>query len=117
MSIKETLTQTVQALESEKNQKILEIKQRIIPEKIAPYNESVDSARDKAIMEKREQAEKDIEKIKQHYAEEKLEIEKAAEEDKKKNEDSVVMSETYDVQKKYDKTLFKLKEQIQELEE
>lgn len=117
MSIKMHLEQTVKALETEREKEVAIIKERVTREKIIPYNQEMDIARDKAIAEKQQALNETIVSHQEHFAKEKKEIIEAAEKKKAENATAVITTESYTVTVKYDKAIAKLKAQIDELKE
>ena len=117
MSAKQHILQAIKNIEAEKEQKLIEMKKRIIPEKIIPYNSEIDASRDKAILEKKKKAEQDIEHIKAVYEQEKLQIEEASSIEKINNEKKVIDAETYMLNKQYDDIILELKQYAEEMED
>jgi DNA-directed RNA polymerase len=117
MSIKAHLEQAIKSLEIEREKEVAIIKERVTREKIVPFNQEMDIARDKAIAEKQQALNATIIAHQENFAKEKKEIIEAGEKKKEKNATAVITSEAYSVTVNYDKAIAKLKEQIAELKE
>jgi hypothetical protein len=114
MSIKVHLEQAIKNLEAEREREVAVIKEKATREKIVPFNQEMDMARDKAIAEKQQALNATIVAHQENFTKEKAEIFAAAEKKKNENATSVITTETYTVTVKYDKAIAKLKEQIEE---
>lgn len=117
MSIKVHLEQAVKSLEAEKQTVANAVKEKVTREKIIPYNQEIDIARDKAIAEKQGSLNATIVAHQERFAKEKQEIITAAENKKAENANAVITTETYAVTVEYDKAISKLNEQIADLKE
>lgn len=117
MSIKAHYEQTIKNLEAEKDREVAIIKDKVTREKIIPYNNEMDIARDKAIAEKQTMLNSTILAHQEQFAKEKQEIFAAAEKKKSDNAASVLATETYVVTGKYDKEISHLKERVANLKE
>lgn len=117
MSVKAHLEQTIKALEQEREREVANIKDKVMREKIVPFNQEMDSARDKAIAEKQQALNATILACKDNFEKEKKEIIEAGEKKKEKNANAVITTEAYAVTVTYDKAIAKLKEQIAELKD
>jgi hypothetical protein len=110
------LEQAIKNLEAEREREVAIIKEKATREKIVPFNQEMDIARDKAIAEKQQALNATIVAHQEQFAKEKQEIVAAAEKKKQENANSVITTEAYTVTVKYDKAISKLKEQISENE-
>ena len=117
MSIKAHLETAVKALEAEREREVAIIKDKTTREKIVPYNQELDVARDKAIAEKQSALNATILAHQEQFAKDKKEIIDAAEKKKQENATAVITTEAYTVTCEYDKAIAKLKEQIEELKQ
>lgn len=117
MSIKVHLEQAVKSLEAEKQTVVNAVKEKVTREKILPYNQEIDVARDKAIAEKQANLNATIVAHQERFAKEKQEIITAAENKKAENANAVITTETYTATVEYDKAISKLNEQISALKE
>lgn len=117
MSIKANLEQVIKALEAERAREVAIVKERVTREKIVPYNQEIDVARDKAIAEKQQLLNASIVALQETFAKEKTEIMEAAEKKKAENATSVITTEAYTVTLAYDKAITRLNEQISELKD
>lgn len=117
MSIKAHLEQAIRSLEAEKNTVTNAVKDRVMREKVVPYNQEIDKARDSAIAEKQQLLNATITAQQERFAKEKQEMYDAGEKKKTENANAVITSETYSATVEYDKAISKLKEQIDNLKE
>lgn len=116
MPIKELLLQTIRNLEVEKNTVAASAKDKATKEKIIPYNQEIDKARDLAVAEKQQTLNATILAHQEQFAKDKKEMFEAAERKKADNASAVITSETYAVTVEYDKAIAKLQEQIEHLD-
>ena len=117
MSIKAHLETAVKALEAEREREVAIVKERVTREKILPFNQEMDLARDKAIAEKQQELTKSITAYQEKFAKEREEIIAAGEKKKAENANAVITTEAYTVTVNYDKAISQLKEQIAGLKE
>lgn len=117
MSIKAHLEQAIKSLQTEKQSVANAVKERVTREKILPYNQDIDMARDKAIEEKQANLNATIVAHQEQFAKDKREIIEAAQKKKEENAASVITSETYMATVEYDKAIAKLTEQVAELKD
>lgn len=117
MSVKPYLEQALAAIKKEKEYAINEAKEKINREKIVPYNQDMDCARDEAIAKKQSVLNEEIAVLQNKFAQEKQEIIEAAEKKKTDNANAVIATETYAVTVYYDKVISALEKQITELKE
>ena len=115
--VKAYLEQAIKSIEAEKEQQIAVIKDRIMREKIMPFNAEIDTFRAKALTEIDNELNQKIAVLKQEYEVKKQELVKLGEEKKKANADSVLASELAVVSVKYDNHIAKLTAQIAEIKE
>lgn len=113
--MKARLEQTIREIEVMKNNKVAEIKDRVVREKIAPYNANIDQLRAKALAELEAELNGKIVELKTIYETKKQELVRLGEEDKKANADSILASEVASVIVKYDKMIARLNADIAEL--
>ena len=117
MSVKSHLQQAVKNLEAEKEREAAIIKERVTREKIIPYNQDMDIARDKAIAELQDKLTANITAQQEEFVKQKGVIYDANEKKREKNANSVITTETYTTTVMYDKAITKLNEQIAELKD
>jgi metal-dependent hydrolase (beta-lactamase superfamily II) len=117
MSIKSNYEQIIKNLEAEREREVASIKDKVMREKIVPFNQEMDIARDKAVAEKQQELNNDVAAMQEKFTKEKQEIFAAAEKKKADNAASVLATETYVVTGKYDKEISNLKERVANLEE
>lgn len=116
MNIKAYLQQAIAGIQSDKDRELVALKEKITREKILPFNQDIDSARDTAIKEKQAMLEANISALQQQFAKEKQEIIAAAEQKKSDNAASVLASETYAVSAVYENSIAELNKQIEQLD-
>lgn len=117
MSIKAHLEQAVRSLEAEKQTVANAKKEQVTREKIVPFNQEIDRAREQAIAERQQALNATILAQQEQFAKEKQEMIEAGEKKKAEYANSVITTETYSATVDYDKAITKLNEQISELEE
>lgn len=117
MSIKVQLEQAIRGLEAEKQTIANTTKEKVTREKIVPFNQEIDKARDGAIAEKQQALNASILALQERFAKEKQEIFEAGEKKKADNATSVITAEVYAVTVEYDKNIAKLNDQIANLKE
>lgn len=115
--IKAYLEQAVKSIEVEREKQVSIIKDRVVREKIAPYNAEVDNYRAKALTEIDNELNAKIVELKAEYEAKKAELIKLGEEKKKANAESVLASELAVVTVEFDSAISKLNAQIAEIKE
>lgn len=115
--IKAYLEQAIRAIEADKERKVSEVKDRVMREKIAPFNVEVDNYRAKALTEIDNEYNAKVAELKQAYEVKKQELVRLGEEKKKQNAESILASELAVVTVEYDAHIAKLTAQIAEIEE
>ncbi len=117
MSIRAQLEQAVRGLEAEKQTIANATKEKVTREKIAPFNQEIDKARDNAIAEKQQALNSAIMALQEKFAKEKQEIYDAGEKKKAENATAVITSEIYAATVEYDKHIVKLNDQLSNLKD
>jgi hypothetical protein len=117
MSIKAIYEQAIRSLEAERQTVANAKKEQVTREKIIPFNQEIDRAREQAIAERQQALNATIVAQQEHFAKEKQEMIEAAEKKKAENANAVITTETYAVTVEYDKAISKLNEQIADLKE
>lgn len=115
--IKPYFEQLIKQIEMEKEKETAPIKDRLIREKISPYNADIDTARAKALAETDNKYNIQIAELKKKCEEEKQQLIKLGEDNKKANMETVFATELVVYTAKYDKEIAKLKAQLAEIEE
>ena len=115
MSVETHLEQAIRNLEAENATVADATKDRVMREKIIPYNQEIDEARDNAVAERQATLNATIAAQQESFEKEKQQMFEAAEKKKSDNMNAVIASETYAVTVEYDKAISKLKEQIANL--
>lgn len=103
--IKQHIEQTINNIRSEKEQAIRIAEQRAIQEKIMPYNADIDEKRDKAVQQLTTEFNANVKALQEDFDKKKNEIIVSCEEDKKKNQQTVIATETALISMEYDKTI------------
>ena len=116
MAIKAHLEQTIKALEAERDREVSLVKDRVMREKIVPFNQDIDVAREKAIAELQSTLNGKIVALQESFAKDRQALVDAGEKKKQDNASMVLATETSVVTIAYDKAICKLKEQIAELD-
>ena len=117
MSIKLHLEQAIKSLEAEKEREANIVKDKVMKEKIIPFNQEIDIAREKAIAELQSSLNSTILAHQEKFAKDKQIMIEAGEKKKQENAAMVLATETSVVTIKYDKAIAKLKEQIEDINE
>lgn len=115
--MKSILEQAVKSIEAKRDSEIAIIKDRVLREKVAPYNAEVDSYRAKALTEIDNELATKIAELKATYEAKKADLVKIGEEKKKANADSVLAAELAVITIKYDGEIAKLNAQIADIKE
>lgn len=115
--IKAHVEQLIKTLEMEKEKEISVAKDRLVREKIAPYNAEIDSSRAKALTEVDTELNVRISSLRQEYERKKQELIALGEEKKKSNAETVFATELSVLTVKYDREINKLRTQLAEIEE
>lgn len=115
--VKDFLVQAVKSIEAERDRQVAVVKDRIVREKIAPYNANVDQLRASALAEIENELNGKILELRQTYEARKQDLVRMGEEDKKKNAESVLATELALVTVDYDAHIAKLNAQIAEIKD
>lgn len=114
--VKEYLEQAVKNIEMEKERQVSAVRERIMREKIIPYNADVDQSRAKALAELDNELNTKFLELRQAYDLKKQELVRLSEENKKENAEKLVATELAVLTIEYDKAIAKLNSQIAEIE-
>lgn len=117
MSIKTYIEEAIKKIEAERDREVQTIKERVTREVILPYNAEIDKAREKAVAEEQAKLSKNISSLQENFAKQKTQLIEAGEKKKADNANRVISTETSIVCAKYDKVIWKLKEQIENINE
>lgn len=79
MEIKQIVSQAIAQVESEKQRQISLSKEKVMREKVIPFNVEIDKAREKAVTELQNKLNQEILALRTKYEEEKKALEKAGE--------------------------------------
>ena len=115
--ISQYLQQAIKAIEQEKENAVKKAVANATANEINPFNADIDKARDKALQEKTAMFNNQLAEHQQKFAKEKQSIVEAAEHKKKENAELVTARETAAVTIAYDKTISKLTDLANELNE
>lgn len=103
------IEQLINRLIADKESELRNIEQKVMQDKILPYNANIDSLRDSAIAQKTQELNSAIAALKEKFEKEKQEIILASEDDKKANRDAVILAETKEINSRYDLAISDLK--------
>lgn len=117
MDIVKHLTNAKLQIQAETEREIALVKDRIMREKIAPFNQELDQARIKAEAELSQELNTKITALQQEFAKKKQGLFDAGEKKKAEYLNSIMATETYAITGKADKAIAKIDAQIKELEE
>lgn len=115
--IKAYLEQAIKSIEMEKEKQVSLIKDRLMKEKIAPYNAEIDSYRAKALTEIDSELNVKIAELRKEYETKKQELIALGEEKKKGNMESIFATELAVLTIEYDSAIAKLTAQLAEIKE
>lgn len=112
-SINAHIEQAIHSIETEREQKIAEIKAVIMQEKVAPKNIEIDNLRDRALQEKQDKLNADIAALQEKYAVERQAIIDASERQKTDNANALINAETASITYEYNNKLTELRKLIE----
>lgn len=115
--IKVYLEETVEKIKAERERQVAIVKEKVTREKIVPFNQEIDRAREKAIAELQSKLNSAIVAHQEQFAKEKQALIEAGEKKKTENANTVITTEIGVVTIEYDRAISKLNEQIQEIKE
>ncbi len=115
--IKGYLEQAIKSIEVERERAVATVKDRIVREKIAPYNTELDNSRAKALQELDTELNAKVVVLQEEYAKKKQNLVELGEQDKQKHTETVLATELAVVTVEYDNAINKLKAQIAEIKE
>lgn len=115
--IRAIIENAIRTMEAEKTQTLNTLKDRVLREKIMPKNAEIDSAREKAIAELVVVRDREISEIQARFAVQRQELIDAGEKKKGDFATETLAIETAIVSAKYDASLARLREQLEQVEE
>ncbi len=115
--IKQELEAAITRLEQSRAQLVQEAERKAISEKVLPYNREIDEKRDNAIVELKNNLEKDINNLHAEFAVKRKALIDAGENKKETYKAATISAETSALVYKYDNEIAKLKAQIKDLGE
>lgn len=115
--IRQYIEQAIKSIEVERDKQVTIAKDRIMREKIAPFNAEIDSARAKALTEVDVEINTKVAEIKQEGEVRKQELIALGEQKKKNNAETVLASELAILTISYDSAISKLNAQLAEIKE
>lgn len=115
--IKAYLEQAIRSIEMEKEKTVNAVKDRIMREKIVPFNADLDASRAKALSTLDEELNAKVVELKKEYEAKKQELIALGEEKKKANAESIFATELAVLTVDYDSAIAKLTAQIAEIKE
>lgn len=121
MSIKEqivaSLERQISDIKALEERQVAVIKDKVIREKVAPFNQEIDQARVKAENELLQKLNANIKALQEQFSKEKQLLLEVGEKKKAEYLNSVMASETYQITSECDKIISKLNSQVKELKE
>ena len=115
--IKQHLEEAIKKIEIDRDREANEVRNRVLREKIAPYNAEVDRLRDEAIASKKSALDANILEKQETFAAERKSIIDAAEKKKTDNANAVITAEVAVCTAEYDRHINKLRQQISDVKE
>lgn len=103
--IQAQIEQLINRLKAEKESELRNVQQKVMEDKILPFNANIDSLRDKAIAQKTEELNNAITALREKYNTERQEIIDASERNKAANLEAVIAAETSIINSKYDSAI------------
>lgn len=116
-NIKTHIDQAIRNIELDREQTLRQVEQRVMQEKILPYNREIDEARDRAIQQLTVEREESIKAVQEKYTKEKSDILTSSEQRKKEHAAEVVAKEAAALLAEYDMTITALKATLSKTEE
>lgn len=95
------IEQAIRSIEAEKEQKLREVEQRVMQEKVLPFNREIDESRDKAIQQLSTEYNVAVNALQEKFAKDKNDIILASEQHKKVNADAIISAESKSVEEEY----------------
>lgn len=111
--IKDYIEQAIHLIEAEREQKVEEIKNSIMQDKIMPHNYAIDVSRDNALQELAVKHDKEIADINAKYEQERQAIIVASEKNKADNANTILAKETQNILVEYNSVISELRKQIE----
>ncbi|MCM1437798.1 MAG: hypothetical protein NC131_01110 [Roseburia sp.] len=110
--VNEHIQQAIQSIEAEREQKIAEVKAKVMVE-VATQNAEMDRARDKAVEELQTKLNQDVAILQEQFNKQRQEIIEASEKQKEETTNARINIETASVAAQYNNKLTKLRELIE----
>lgn len=115
MDIKSILQSTIAQIKASEEREVQTVKDRVMREKIIPYNQELDQARQKAEQELLQQHNARVQASQEQFAKEKELLLQAGEKKKTNFANATLATETYEITSKAEKAISKLTAQIEEI--
>jgi hypothetical protein len=115
--IVQSLEREIAEIRATEQRQIATVKERVMREKIVPFNQEIDQARAKAEAELAQSLQKNIAMLQEQYALEKKALYDAGEKKKSDNLASVLATETYAISAECQNAIGKLTKQVNDLKE
>ncbi len=115
--IKQILERAIADIEAQKAREVSAIKERVMREKIVPYNNEINQSRDKAISELNTQLNSNIAELQKKFSDSKQSLIDAGEKKKTDFAEVTIATETAIVAESYDKSISKLRDMINQEKE
>jgi hypothetical protein len=115
--IKQILENSIRSIESEKAQRIAQVSQKVMAEKIAPHNREIDQAREKAIAELSTALNQKIVALQEDFSAQKQLLVEKGEKNKAEFAKTAIATETSLIELEYNNAIKALQSQIEKLGE
>lgn len=115
--MKAYIEQAIRSIEAQKEQKIREVEQRVMQEKILPFNREIDQSRDLAIQQLSSEYNEAVKVLQDKFAKDKNDIIVASDQHKKENADKLIASETASVEAEFGMIIAELESTLNKVKE
>lgn len=110
--IKQVYESAISKLEQQKNVELQSLRQKVLQEKILPFNAEIDKAYQTAVQKLSDEMNKKIVELQNQFARDKEALMQAGNKKKADNQESILASETSALAYLYDSSISELKKQI-----
>ena len=115
--IKQILENTIRNLENERTQRIAQVSQAVMSEKVAPHNREIDTAREKAIAELSTALNQKIVALQEDFSAQKQLLVEKGEKNKAEFAKTAIATETSLIELEYNNAIKAIQTQIEKLGE
>lgn len=112
-SIKQILESAIARLEQQKSSDLQNMRQRVMQEKILPFNADIDKAYQTAVQKLSDELNKKIVELQNQFTKDKESLLQAGNKKKAENQETVISAETSAIMYIYDASIADLKKQIE----